>query len=67
MKGPSARVKVNHPPINILGSLNDNMRLRSKVLNVITHLCYFSQVEPKKVDEALQDANWINSMHEELH
>jgi len=24
-------------------------------------------VEPKKVDEALQDANWINSMHEELH
>ena len=43
------------------------MRLRFKVLNVITHSCYLSQVEPKKVDEALQDANWINSMHEELH
>ena len=42
------------------------MRLRSKVLNVITHSCYLSQFEPKKVDEALQDANW-NSMHEELH
>ncbi|XP_065622536.1 uncharacterized protein LOC136064563 [Quercus suber] len=25
------------------------------------------QVEPKKVDEALQDADWINSMHEKLH
>ena len=24
-------------------------------------------MEPKKVDEALQDANWINSMREELH
>ena len=36
-------------------------------MNFITHSCYLSQVEPKKVDEALQDANWINSMHEELH
>ena len=43
------------------------MRLRSKALNVITHSCYLSQVEPKKVDEALQDADQINSMHEELH
>ena len=42
------------------------MRLRSKALNVITHSCYLSQFEPKKVDEELQDANW-NSMHEELH
>ena len=43
------------------------MRLRSKALSVITHLCYLSQFEPKKVDEAFQDANWVNSMHEELH
>ena len=43
------------------------MRLRSKALNVITHSCYLSQFKLKKVDEALQDANWINSMHEELH
>ena len=26
-----------------------------------------SQVEPKKVDKALEDANWINSTHEKLH
>lgn len=67
VKGPSSRVRLNHPSTNILGSLNDNMRLRSKALNVITHLCYLSYVEPKKVDEALQDADWVNSMHEELH
>ena len=52
---------------NKLGSLNDNMRLRSKVLNVITHSCYLSQFELNKVDEALQDADWVNSMHEKPH
>ena len=67
VKGPSSRIRLNHPSSNILGSFNDNMRLRSKVLSVITHSCYLSQFEPKKVDEALQDADWVNSMHEELH
>ena len=67
VKGPSSRVKLNHLVTNILGSLNDNMRLRSKALNVITHSCYLSQFELKKVDEALQDVDWVNSMHEELH
>ena len=67
VKGPSSRVKLNYPTTNILGSLNDNMRLRAKALNVITHSCYLSQFELKKVDEALQDADWVNSMHEELH
>ena len=30
-------------------------------------MCYFSQVEPKKVEKALQDESWINVMHEELN
>ena len=67
VKGPSTRVKPNHHITNILGSLNDNMQLRSKALNVIMHYCYLSQIEPKKVDEALEDTDWINSLHEELH
>ena len=57
VKGPSSRVRLNHPSSNILESLDDNMRLRSKVLSVITHSCYMSQFELKKVDEALQDAD----------
>ena len=28
VKGPSSRVRLNHPSSNIFGSLNDNMRLR---------------------------------------
>ena len=67
VKGPSSRVRLNHPITNILGSLNDNMRLRSKVLSVITHSCYLSQFEPKKVDKVLQDADWVNFMHEKPH
>ena len=42
VKGPSSVVILNHPSSNILGSLNDNMRLRSKALSVITHSCYLS-------------------------
>ena len=53
VKGPFSRVRLNHPSSNILGSLNDNMRLRSKDLSVITQSCYLSQFEPKRVDEAL--------------
>ena len=45
VKGPSSRVKLNHSATNILSSVNDNMRLRSKTLNVITHSCYLSQFE----------------------
>ena len=52
VKVPSSRFRLNHPKTNILGSLNENMQLRSKVLNVVTHSCYLSQIEPKKVDEA---------------
>ena len=42
VNGPFSRVKLNHLATNILGSLNDNMRLRSKALNIITHSCYLS-------------------------
>jgi len=59
VKGPSSRVKLNHPATNLLGSLNDNMSLKSKALNVITHSCYLSQFELKNVGEALQDADWL--------
>ena len=59
VKGPSSRVRLNHPSSNILGSLSDNMRLRLKALSVITHSCYLSQFEPKKVDEALQNVDWV--------
>ncbi|XP_065620151.1 uncharacterized mitochondrial protein AtMg00820-like [Quercus suber] len=44
------------------------MRLRSKFsLECNYSLMLSIPIEPKKVDEALQNADWFNSMHEELH
>ena len=33
----------------------------------MTYHCYLAQFKPKKVKEALQDENWVDSMHQELH
>ena len=35
--------------------------------NHVTYHCYLAQFEPKKVEEALQDENLVESMHEELN
>ena len=36
-------------------------------MNNVMHNCYLVQFEPKKVEEALKDENWIESMQQELH
>ena len=32
----------------------------------VSYSCYLSQVEPTKVEEALQDESWVEAMHDEL-
>ena len=69
-KKPSSQVVKNHLESNIIGSLDEGLRLRkgNKLLaNHVTYHCYLTQFEPKKVEEALQDENWVESMHEELN
>jgi hypothetical protein len=66
-KEPSSRVKLNHPQDNLLGTINEGQRLRSRVVNQVSYSCYLSQLEPKKITEALEDESWVTSMHEELH
>ena len=58
-KGPSSRIKLNHPPEDIVGNLNE-LTLRKHTVdkcaaNFVSYSCYLSQVEPTKVEEALQD------------
>ena len=36
------------------------------VTNFVSYSCYLSQVEPPKVEEALQDESWVKAMHDEL-
>lgn len=65
-KNPCLGLATN-PLKNILGDLDEDMRLRKRTLNHVSFICYLSQVEPKKVEDALNDKSWINAMHEEFH
>ena len=58
-KGPSSKIKLNHPPEVIVGNINE-LTLRKHtvdecVANFVSYSCYLSQVEPTKVEEALHD------------
>jgi hypothetical protein len=71
---PASWVKLNHPSRQLIGSLNEGRRLRSRIINPsneianrVTYNCYLAQFEPKKVEEALQYDNWVTTMHDELH
>ena len=70
LKKPSSRVIKNHLDSNIIGSLDEGCRLRKGnilLVNHVTYHCYLAQFEPKKVEEAFQDENWVESMYEELN
>jgi hypothetical protein len=65
-------VKHNHPPQQLLGTIDEGRRLRSRVIqpdnevaNQVSYSCYLAQTEPKKVDEALQDEGWVSAMRDE--
>ena len=69
-KKPLLRVIKNHPNSNIIGSLDEGLCLRKGnilLANQVTYHCYLAQFEPKRVEEALQDENWVELMHEELN
>ena len=69
-KRPLSRVIFNHPSSNIIGNLDEGIWLikgPAYNANHVTYNCYLAQFEPKKVEEALKDENWVESMHQELH
>ena len=69
-KKPSSRVIKNHLDSNIIGSLDEGLCLRKGnilLANHVTYHCYLAQFKSKMVEEALQDENWVESMHEELN
>jgi hypothetical protein len=67
-------VKLNHPPQQLIRSIEEGRRLRNRVIhwtsevaNQVSYSWYLAQTEPKKVDKALQDESWVSAMHDELH
>nr|GEV33811.1 retrovirus-related Pol polyprotein from transposon TNT 1-94 [Tanacetum cinerariifolium] len=55
-----------HPLENVIGNLNQRT-LRSQVQNQSNFFCFISTIEPKNVNEALEDDSWIVVMQEELN
>ena len=43
------------------------MTRSQKLASFIEHHSFVSYVEPKNVEEALQNSDWINAIHEELN
>ena len=59
----------DHPSTNILENPGESMKTRSTYKHVFENnlLVLISHVEPKNVNEVLEDDSWIQALHEELH
>ncbi|KAK0578805.1 hypothetical protein LWI29_016460 [Acer saccharum] len=66
-KEPAPWVRKLHDKEDIIGEVNEGVRTRRQLANLISYTCYTSQIEPKKVEEALNDEFWVLAMQEELN
>ena len=57
----------DHPLDTIIGDISRGVQTRSRLALFREHVSFVSSIEPKKIDEALKDVNWVNAMHEELN
>ncbi|GJX21288.1 retrovirus-related pol polyprotein from transposon TNT 1-94 [Tanacetum coccineum] len=55
-----------HPLENVIGNLNQRT-LRSQAQDKSNFFCFISTIEPKNINEALKDKNWVMAMQEELN
>ena len=69
-KGPSSKIKLNDPLEVSVENMNELILRKHTVdkyvANFVSYSCYLSQVEPTKVEEALQDEIWVEAIHDEL-
>ena len=59
------RISSSYPPDQILGDPNLGVRTRSSYRN-LSQIALISKIEPKTIEEALPDPDWIIAMQEEL-
>jgi hypothetical protein len=64
---PAPWVRRLHNKDDVIGDVNEGVRTRRQIANLISFTCYTSQIEPKKIDEALNDEFWVLAMQEELN
>ena len=56
-----------HPKEQIIGDTSKGVTTRSALRNIASNLTFLSQIEPKSIDEAIDDEDWILAMQEELN
>jgi hypothetical protein len=57
----------DHPLDSIIGDILRGVQTRSTLVSFCEYFLFVSSIEPKKIDEALLDVDWVNAMHEELN
>ena len=60
-------IQKDHPVDNILGNITKGVTTRSRLATFCEHYSFVSSLEPLKVDEALDDPEWVMAMQEELN
>jgi hypothetical protein len=51
----------------IIGGIQSGVQTRSRLASFCEHYSFVSLEEPKKIEDALKDSDWINAMYEELN
>jgi hypothetical protein len=62
-----ATIQRNHPVDQILGDIRKGVTTHSRLANFCEHYSFVSSIEPFRVEEALQDPDWVLAMQEELN
>lgn len=57
----------DHPIDSIIGDINKGVTTRLNLKDACLNMAFVSQIEPCKVDDALEDDQWIDAMQEELN
>jgi hypothetical protein len=57
----------DHPLDTIIGDISRGVQTRSRLASFCEHFSFVLSIEPKKIEEALIDVDWMNAMHEELN
>jgi hypothetical protein len=63
----SATIQRDHSMDQILGDMSKGATTRSRIANFCEHYSFVSFIEPLRVEEDLQDLNWVMAMQEELN